>query len=193
MLENLTKYDIILASKSPRRHELLKGIDIPFTVKTINGLEEIYPDTLIGEEIPIYLAELKAAAFKDILEDNTLLITADTIVWLEEKELGKPQDLAQAKSMLQRLSGNEHEVITGVCILTKHKKKTFTSTSKVRFSTLSEDEIDYYLENYSPLDKAGSYGVQEWIGYMAVEHIEGSYFNVMGLPIQRLYQELKKF
>jgi septum formation protein len=193
MLKNLAKYNIILASKSPRRHELLKGIDIPFTVKTIEGLEEIYPDTLVGEEIPLFLAELKAKAFNEFLQDNTLIITADTIVWLEGKELGKPKDLSHAKKMLQQLSGKEHEVITGVCILTKQKKVTFTATSAVRFATLSDDEIDYYLEHYSPLDKAGSYGVQEWIGYIAVEHIEGSYFNVMGLPIQRLYRELKKF
>lgn len=193
MLQNLKKYNIILASKSPRRQELLKGIDIPFTVKTIDGLEEIYSDTLVGEEIPLFLAELKAEAFKDFLEDNTLIITADTIVWLEGKELGKPKDLVHAKKMLQQLSGKEHEVITGVCILTKEKKVTFTATSAVRFASLSEDEIDYYLKHYSPLDKAGSYGVQEWIGYIAVEHIEGSYFNVMGLPIQRLYRELKKW
>lgn len=193
MLENLEKYDIILASKSPRRHELLKGIDIPFTVKTIDNLEENYPDTLSGEEIPLFLAELKATAFKDLLEDNTLIITADTIVWIEGKELGKPKDLEQAKKMLQQLSGKQHEVITGVCILSKEKKKTFTATSKVRFSTLSENEIDFYLTNYNPLDKAGSYGVQEWIGYVAVEYLEGSYFNVMGLPIHRLYEELKRF
>jgi len=193
MLQNLDKYNIILASQSPRRQELLKGIDIPFIVKTIDGLEENYPETLVREEIPLFLAELKADAFKEHLDNNTLLITADTIVWLEGKVLGKPEDLIHAKEMLQSLSGKEHEVITGVCIQTKQKKVSFTATSAVRFATLTEDEIDYYLENYSPLDKAGSYGVQEWIGYIAVEHIEGSYFNVMGLPIQRLYRELKKF
>lgn len=193
MLDNLKKYNIILASKSPRRKELLKGLDIPFTVETMDTIEEKYPNNLVGEKIPLYLAELKAEAYTNNLSDNTLLITADTIVWLEGKELGKPTDLIHAKKMLQQLSGKEHEVITGVCLLSKQKKVLFSATSKVRFASLAENEINYYLEHYSPLDKAGSYGVQEWIGYMAVEHIEGSYFNVMGLPIQRLYTELKKF
>ncbi len=193
MLDNLKKYDIILASKSPRRNELLKGIDIPFTVKTIENLEENYPNTLTGKEIPLYLSELKANAFKSYMNDNTLIITADTIVWLEGKELGKPKDLQQAKKMLQQLSGKRHEVITGVCIQTLEKTKSFTAISKVQFSTLSEKEIDYYLNKYSPLDKAGSYGVQEWIGYIGVEHLEGSYYNVMGLPIHRLYEELKNW
>lgn len=193
MLDNLKKYNIILASKSPRRKELLKGLDIPFTVETMDTIEEKYPNNLVGEKIPLYLAQLKAEAYANNLSDNTLLITADTIVWLEGKELGKPTDLIHAKKMLQQLSGKEHEVITGVCLLSKQKKVLFSATSKVRFASLSENEIDYYLEHYSPLDKAGSYGVQEWIGYMAVEHIEGSYFNVMGLPIQRLYKELTHF
>ncbi|MBN1463864.1 MAG: septum formation protein Maf [Paludibacteraceae bacterium] len=193
MLDNLKKYNIILASKSPRRKELLKGLDIPFTVETMDTIEEKYPNNLVGEKIPLYLAELKAEAYTNNLSDNTLLITADTIVWLEGKELGKPTDLIHAKKMLQQLSGKEHEVITGVCLLSKQKKVLFSATSKVRFASLTENEIDYYLEHYSPLDKAGSYGVQEWIGYMAVEHIEGSYFNVMGLPIQRLYKELTHF
>jgi septum formation protein len=193
MLDNLRKYDIILASQSPRRQELLKGLDIPFTVQTLPGLEENYPEHLQGEEIPRFLAELKASAFKNLLKENTLIITADTIVCLDNKVLGKPADLQEAKVMLQTLSGKEHLVITGVSIQTKEKKHSFTATSKVRFASLSDEQIDYYLSVYSPLDKAGSYGVQEWIGYVAVEHIEGSYFNVMGLPIQKLYSELKKF
>jgi septum formation protein len=193
MLSNLEKYDIILASQSPRRQELLKGLDIPFSIKVIDNIEEIYPPHLQGANIPLYLAELKASAYVDKMADNTLLITADTIVWSEEQVLGKPADMAAAKSMLTQLSGKTHEVFTGVCIQTKRQKISFSAVSEVRFATLTEDEIDYYLQHYKPMDKAGAYGVQEWIGYIAVEHINGSYFNVMGLPIQRLYNELKKF
>ncbi len=193
MLENLKKYNIILASQSPRRKELLKGLDIPFTVMTIPDLDESYPKELQAEAIPMYLAEKKSQAYNTLLNDNTLLITADTIVWLNNKELGKPKNLTEAKEMLSFLSNKEHEVITGVCIMTTKKKKSFYAVSKVKFASLTEAEIAYYLTNYNPLDKAGSYGVQEWIGYTAVEHMEGSYFNVMGLPIQRLYQELKSF
>lgn len=194
MLENLSKYDIVLASQSPRRQELLKGLDIPFSVKLIDGLEETYPEHLQREEIPLYLAELKASAYDELLRDsNILLITADTIVWSENEVLGKPTDMNDAKAMLQQLSGKTHEVFTGVCIRTNGRKVSFSSVSHVHLARLSNDEIDYYLSKYQPLDKAGSYGVQEWIGYIAVEHIEGSYFNVMGLPIQKLYNELKKF
>ncbi len=193
MLDNLKKYNIILGSQSPRRLELLKGIDIPFTVKIIAGLEEVYPPQLQAEEIPLFLAELKASAYLPEIDENTLVITADTIVWSEGKVLGKPTDLADAREMIQQLSGKTHEVFTGVCIQTKSKKVSFTAVSHVTFSTLTETEIDYYLSHYKPLDKAGAYGVQEWIGYIAVEHIEGSYFNVMGLPIQRLYTALKEF
>lgn len=190
MLENLADYNIILASQSPRRKELLSGLDIPFTVEVLD-VDESFPEELKGEEIPIYLAELKANAFKSRMQDNSLIITADTIVWLEDKMLGKPKDLDDAKSMLRSLSGKTHEVFTGVCIMSKAKQKSFCAVSHVRFAVLSEEEIDYYLSKYKPLDKAGSYGVQEWIGYVAVEHIDGSYFNVMGLPIHRLYEELK--
>lgn len=193
MLDNLKNYNIILASQSPRRQELLKGLDIPFRVKLIDGLEEIYPTHLKGADIPLFLAELKASAYLAEMDEQTLLITADTIVWCEDEQLGKPIDLADAKQMLQKLSGKTHEVFTGVCVQTKNKKVSFTSVSKVTFSDLSIDEIDYYLSKYEPLDKAGSYGVQEWIGYVAVEHLEGSYFNVMGLPIHKLYEVLKEF
>lgn len=193
MLENLKKYTIILGSQSPRRKELLKGLDIPFTVQVIEGLEEKYPSHLQAEEIAIYLAELKADVFSPILNDSTLVITADTIVWHEGKVFGKPTDIKDAKRMLQHLSEKTHEVYTGVCIRTKEKNTSFSAVSHVKFAQLSEAEIDYYLQHYKPLDKAGAYGVQEWIGYVAVEHIDGSYFNVMGLPIQRLYQELKQF
>ena len=192
MLSHLKNYNIILASQSPRRQELLSGLNIPFEVKVID-VEETYPRELVGVDIPMYLAEKKANAYKEIMDENTLLITADTIVWHEGKVYNKPKDKAEATAMLKALSGKTHQVITGVCICTKNKRKVFHVMSEVRFARLSPQEISYYLENYEPYDKAGAYGVQEWIGYIGVEYIEGSYFNVMGLPIQRLYNELKRW
>ena len=191
MNSQLSTYNIILGSQSPRRKELLAGLDIEFTTKVIPGLEETYPDTLQGEEIPIYLAEQKADAYT--LEDNDLLITADTIVWLNGRVYGKPADEAEAREMLRSLSGKTHDVITGVCVRTNKKNVSFASTTKVRFAELTDAEIEHYVNKYRPMDKAGAYGIQEWIGYIGVEHIEGSYFNVMGLPIQRLYTVLKEF
>ena len=187
----LSPLNVVLGSQSPRRKELLGGLDIEFTTKVIPGLEETYPDTLQGEEIPVYLAEQKADAYT--LEDNDLLITADTIVWLDGRVYGKPADEAEAREMLRSLSGKTHDVITGVCVRTNKKNVSFASTTKVRFAELTEEEIEHYVNKYRPMDKAGSYGVQEWIGYIGVEHIEGSYFNVMGLPIQKLYTVLKEF
>jgi septum formation protein len=192
MLSHLNNYKIILASQSPRRQELLKGLNIPFEVQVID-VEETFPKQLVGVDIPMYLAEKKADAFKGKMDENTLLITADTIVWHEGKVFGKPTDKADATRMLKALSGKTHQVITGVCIRTINKQKTFHVISEVRFARLLPLEIEYYLQNYQAYDKAGSYGVQEWIGYIGVEHIEGSYFNVMGLPIQRLYTELKRW
>lgn len=192
MLSNLNNYNIILASQSPRRQELLSGLNIPFEVQVIDT-DETYPKQLVGVDIPMYLAEKKADEFKDKMEENTLLITADTIVWHEGKVFGKPVDKADAARMLKALSGKTHQVITGVCICDIKRRKTFHVISEVRFSRLTAAEIEYYLTNYEPYDKAGSYGVQEWIGYIGVEHIDGSYFNVMGLPIQRLYSELKRW
>jgi septum formation protein len=192
MLLNLSNYNIILASKSPRRQELLKGLNIPFEIEVID-VEETYPSQLVGVDIPMYLAEKKADAFKGQLDEHSMIITADTIVWHEGKVYGKPTDKADAAKMLKSLSGKTHQVITGVCISTLNKRKIFHSISEVRFARFLPDEIEYYLENFEPYDKAGSYGVQEWIGYIGVEHIEGSYFNVMGLPIQRLYTELKRW
>lgn len=190
MLTHLNHYQIILASQSPRRKELLLGLKIPFDVQVIDT-EETYPEELIGKEIPMYLAEKKADAFIDKMNEKVLLITADTIVWMDGKVFGKPVYKEDAKKMLETLSGKTHQVITGVCISSQNRRKTFYAVSEVRFAKLTADEIDYYINNYSPFDKAGSYGVQEWIGYIGVEHIEGSYYNVMGLPIQHLYRELK--
>lgn len=190
LLKNIAHYKIILASQSPRRQELLKGLHLDFTVKLID-VEESYPRDIIGVDIPMFLAEKKANAYK--IDEETMLITADTIVWHEGIVLGKPTDRTEAKQMLKQLSGKTHQVITGVCITTTRKRRTFHVISEVRFSSLNEAEIDFYLDHYKPYDKAGSYGVQEWIGYVGVEHINGSYFNVMGLPIQRLYNELKRW
>jgi len=190
MLSNLTKYNLILASQSPRRQELLRGLNIPFSVQAID-VEENYPAGIPVEEIPRYLAEKKADAYS--LDENTMLITADTIVCLDNKVLEKPRDKADAVRMLSELSGKTHEVITGVCIRTRAKCKTFSEISRVRFAELSAEEIEFYVENYRPYDKAGAYGIQEWIGYIGVEHIEGSFYNIMGLPIQRLYVELKNW
>jgi septum formation protein len=186
-------YKVILASNSPRRKELLGGLGIPFEVRTLKDIDESYPDSLRGEEIPMFISGKKAEAYKQKMADDEMIITADTIVYDHGQVLGKPKDREEAISMLRQLSGHAHEVITGVSIVTKEKTRQFASTSKVYFDTLTDDEIIYYVDNYHPFDKAGAYGVQEWIGYVAVTRIEGSYFNVMGLPIQRLYTELKSF
>lgn len=185
-------YNYILASKSPRRNELLKSLGIDFIVKT-KEVDEVYPDSLAKEEIPVYLAKLKARAFLNEISDNDLVITADTIVWLNGKVLGKPKDKTEAIWMLNELSGNQHQVITGVCLTSKIKEFSFHSTSDVYFKHLSAAEIDYYVSEYKPYDKAGAYGIQEWIGSIGISHIEGSFYNVMGLPIQKLYENIQKF
>ncbi len=192
-IANISTYKIILGSNSPRRKELLSGLDIPFEVKIIPEVEETYPSTLWKEEIPVYLAKLKANAYKSSLDDEAMLITADTIVWLDGKVYGKPDTKEDATKMLRALSGKTHEVITGVCMTTKEKQKAFYAVSKVKFATLDEEEIQYYIEKYKPYDKAGSYGVQEWIGYIGVEQLEGSFYNVMGLPVRMLYMYLKNW
>jgi septum formation protein len=192
MLEKLIKkYKIILASGSPRRQQFLKDLDIPFTIRLFD-VAEVYPDTLQKTKIPEYLAKLKAASFQDKLSKDEIVITADTIVWLDNEALGKPQNREMAFEMLQKLSGRKHEVITAVCIKTNSFEKILTDSTSVSFSELTSDEINYYLERYQPYDKAGSYGIQEWIGYIGVEKIEGSYFNVMGLPVHKLYHTLKE-
>ena len=192
MLNNLKKYNVILASNSPRRRELLGGLGIEYQVKTIPGIDESYPDSLKGEEIPIHISQKKAEAYLQQMQDKDLIITADTIVYQDGMVLGKPADEAEAIKMLQLLSGHTHQVITGVSVVTKQKVKSFAVTTQVTFASLTDEEIQYYVQHYRPYDKAGSYGIQEWIGFIGVTGIEGSYFNVMGLPVQRLYTELKQ-
>lgn len=193
MLTNLLKYRIVLGSNSPRRKELLSGLDLDFEVEVIPGIDESYPETLTAEEIPLHIARKKAEAYLGKMTDNELLITADTIVATYDRILGKPANREEAVEMLRDLSGREHKVVTGVCLTTPGKSVSFSVRSSVSFAKLEDDDIIYYVDKYRPFDKAGSYGIQEWIGYIGVEAINGSFYNVMGLPVQRLYQELKKF
>ena len=192
MLDNLKKFNIVLASNSPRRKELMSGLGVDYVVKTLPDVDESYPDTLQGEEIPAYISREKAEAYQSMIEPDELLITADTIVWMNGEVLGKPKDREDAIRMLRKLSGASHQVITGVCLTTKGWQNSFTVTTDVTFAVLSEEEIVYYVDKYSPMDKAGAYGVQEWIGFIGVESISGSHYNVMGLPVQKLYRELIK-
>ena len=193
MLENLKKYKVVLASNSPRRKELLAGLELDYQVKTLPNIDESYPKGLDGMEIPAYIARSKAEAYRKQMNDDELIITADTIVWLNGSVMGKPKDKADACHMLHTLSGKTHQVITGVCLTTVDKQITFSTVTDVTFASLTDEEIIHYVEHYLPMDKAGSYGIQEWIGFIGVERISGSYFNVVGMPIQRLYTELKKF
>jgi septum formation protein len=193
LLNELEEYQVILASGSPRRKELLKGMGINYLVELGRDVDETYPPGLPPAEIPGFLAKLKSQAFPRPLSDDELLLTADTIVACRGQVLGKPADARDAVRMLEILSGNRHEVYTGVCLRTRHHERCFTARSSVTFRRLSPAEIAYYVEACKPFDKAGAYGVQEWLGYVGIEHIEGSYFNVMGLPTQRLYVELSKF
>lgn len=189
---HLAGYDITLGSQSPRRKELFAGLNVPFSVE-VREVEEKYPELMSPHEVPEFLARLKSVPFQSDFPEKGLLITADTVVLIDNQVLGKPNDYSHAFEMLRQLSGRKHMVITGVCITTNQKQITFSDYTDVYFKSLSAGEIDYYLTHYQPYDKAGSYGVQEWIGYVAIEKIEGSYFNVMGLPIQRLYEELLVF
>lgn len=188
----LPGYNYILASKSPRRQELLRELGISFSVEILD-VDESYPESLNREEIPVFLAELKAKPFSGKLTENDLLITADTIVWLNGEVFGKPAGKQEAIEILQKLSDNEHQVISGVCLTSAQKQKSFFSVSNVRFKKLSDSEINFYIDEYKPYDKAGAYGIQEWIGYIGITHIEGSFFNVMGLPVQQLYTEILQF
>ena len=191
MLDNLKKYRIILASASPRRKELLAGLDVDFEVRRLPDVDESFPPELQGGEIPLYISKKKADAYRPSMVADELVITADTIVWLDGAALGKPADEADARRMLRGMSGKTHSVFTGVTITTKAEQRSFVAQSDVTFAQLTDEEIDYYIAKYRPMDKAGSYGAQEWIGYIGMSNIVGSYFNVMGLPVQRLYSELK--
>ncbi|MDR1224240.1 MAG: Maf-like protein [Tannerella sp.] len=186
-------HKIILASNSPRRKELLKGLDIDFEVRVIPGIDESYPEDLPTAEIPRFIAHKKAEAYRESILPGELVITADTVVVLDGRIIEKPAGRDEAIRMIKCLSGRKHQVITAVVLMTAEKWKTFSVTSTVDFSELTAEEIEYYVDKYAPFDKAGAYGIQEWIGYIGVRSIEGSFYNVMGLPVQRLYHELKAF
>ena len=187
------KYKILLASKSPRRREIMNLLNLPFTVVTIDGIDESYPETLNPDKVSEYISNKKADEFLKRIREDEMIITADTVVICDGKILGKPKDSKEAMEMLRFLSGKTHKVTTGVTIATREKRVSFSSESYVTFADLTEDEIRYYVDTYHPLDKAGAYGIQEWIGAVAVAKIDGSFYNVMGLPIHRLYQVLKQF
>ena len=189
--EKLKNKNIILASKSPRRQQLLKELNIPFTIKT-KEVAENYSKLLKKEQITEYLAKLKAAAFTN-LQEKDILVTSDTIVWFKGKPLEKPKDLENAKKMLRQLSGKKHTVYTSICLKSKSKECVFSDKTTVYFKNLTNEEIDYYVENYQPLDKAGSYGVQEWIGLIGIKKIKGSYYNIVGFPVHKFYKEILKF
>lgn len=192
LLEKLNKYKIILASKSPRRQSLLKELGVKFDIAT-KEVDESFPDNLKAEEIPLYLCKKKADAFQEDLSDDTIVITADTVVWVGDQVLNKPENYEEAVKMLQLLSGKMHTVYTGVCLKSNSKIITFSASTNVYFKDLSQEEIEYYIKNFEPYDKAGSYGAQEFMGYIGVEKIEGTYFNVMGLPLKELYENLLSF
>ncbi|MDE6018606.1 MAG: Maf family nucleotide pyrophosphatase [Muribaculaceae bacterium] len=192
MLNSLKKYKIILASKSPRRKELLEMLDIPFQIKVKEGIDESYPKDMPAIEVAEFLSRLKGKAYAADIKDDELVITADTIVILDNKIFGKPSDEKDAIEMLMQLQGRTHTVASGVCIASKEKIVSFTTCTQVSFASLSRDEATWYVEKYHPLDKAGAYGIQEWIGCAAVERIDGSFYNVMGLPVHQLYNVLKE-
>ena len=186
------KYKLILASNSPRRKELLAGLGVPFEVRVLQDIDEHYPENLPVNEVARYIAKEKADAYRRIVASDELIITADTVVIVGDEILGKPIDEADAVRMLKLLSGRTHQVTTGVCLLTAEKERCFDVTTDVTFKKLTDEEIHYYVDRYRPFDKAGAYGIQEWIGYIGVTGLNGSYYNVMGLPVQRIYQELTK-
>ena len=190
--EKLNKINIILASGSPRRQQFFKEMDLHYTIR-LKEIEEIYPEHLQAEEITNFLAELKASAFENELKENDVLVTSDTIVWLNGKALGKPKDYDDAFKMLQQLANQTHEVITSVCLKSIDKTDVFHNVTKVTFANLSDEAITYYLNNYQPFDKAGSYGIQDWIGLIGISKIEGSYTNVVGLPTEMLFQKLMNY
>ena len=184
---------VVLASNSPRRKELLTGLGMPFEVRVMDGIDESYPEDLPVSKVALYIAGKKADAYREKMADDELIITADTVVIVDDEILGKPHDKDDAIRMLKLISGRTHQVTTGVCLLSKKQESRFSVTTDVTFKALSDDEINYYIDTYQPFDKAGAYGIQEWIGYIGVTGLNGSYYNVMGLPVQRIYTELKKF
>ena len=187
------RWKIILASNSPRRKELLAGLDLQFTVRVLQDIDESYPHDLPTLKIAEFISKKKADAYVETMADDELVITADTVVILGNEVMGKPHDEADAKRMLGELSGRTHQVVTGVTLSTCERQTSFSVVTDVTFKQLSADEIDYYVRTYHPMDKAGAYGIQEWIGYIGVTALKGSYFNVMGLPVQRIYEALKTF
>jgi septum formation protein len=192
IIENLAKYRIILASQSPRRKQMLQELGLHFEI-VIREYPESFPEGLDGRSAAEYISHQKAVSFRGELSDNDIVITADTVVWCNNRILGKPRDYAEAAFMLREISGNTHEVITGVTLFSPAKEKTFSVSSSVTFDPLTSEEIDFYIHTYKPYDKAGAYGIQEWIGLVACSSIEGSYFNVVGLPVRTLYKELQEF
>ena len=187
----VTDYKLILASNSPRRRELLAGLDVDFDVFVLDGIDESYPQDLKSTDVALYIARKKAEPYKQIIAPDALVITADTVVVVDNRILGKPHDEAEAMEMLREISGRTHLVITGVCLTTQEKQVSFSVETEVTFKSLSDAEIEHYVTKYKPYDKAGAYGIQEWIGYVGVTSLKGSYYNVMGLPVQRIYEELK--
>jgi len=183
---------LLLASNSPRRRELLGGLDIPMEVVRLKDIDETHPAGLEGGDIPLHIARLKMSAYDLELNPGEVLVTADTVVWCDGEEMGKPKDAADAFRMLRKLSGRTHQVYTGVCLKSALEETSFVCGTDVTFAELSDEQINYYIEHYRPFDKAGAYGIQEWIGYVGCTRLEGSYFNVMGLPVQRLYSALQK-
>ncbi len=192
-LKNLEKYNIVLASHSPRRRELLGLLDVKFKLADIIEVDEVVPDGIPALDVPAYLCQLKAEAYTNVLKDNDLYITADTVVLLGDEILGKPKDEDDARRMLHEMSRRVHKVVTGVCVFTRGRREVFSTVTDVEFGPLTDSEIDYYLANYRPYDKAGAYGIQEWIGATAIKGVVGSFYNVMGLPVHALWQVLTTF
>ena len=193
MVNDFNDYKIILASNSPRRKELLAGLGISFEVRVLQDIDESYPEGMAAVETAEYIAGKKAAAYRETIGRGELVITADTVVIVDDEVLGKPADAAEAREMLLKLSGRTHQVVTGVCLTTQEESVHFSVKTDVTFKQLTDDEISFYRQKYQPFDKAGAYGIQEWIGYIGCTGLNGSYYNVMGLPVQRIYTELQRF
>ena len=191
--DTLTNHRLILASQSPRRRQLLSDCGLEYELAERYEVEEVFPATMDADEVPVYLSRLKSEGYPAELTENDILLTADTVVIIDNEILGKPADEAEARAMLRKLSGRAHRVTTGVTLRSKSRTESFAAQSDVYFRELTDEEIGYYVERYRPMDKAGSYGIQEWIGYVGIERIDGSFYNVMGLPVQRVYAALAEF